>query len=186
MKNLRNVQSINHIHKAEWVNPVSIPSPTLHMLCGKIASGKSTLAARLAQTDGAVIISEDEWLYTLFSDHMSSPKDYVRCSAKLRKAMKNHISQLLENGISVVLDFQANTVEARNWLRTIIDDSGVYHQLHVLHVPDEKCLERLHERNASGEHQFAVSDEQYHQISRHFSPPSPDENFNLVEYDENG
>ncbi len=156
------------------------------MMCGKIASGKSTLASRLAETDRAIIISEDEWLYTLFSDQMSSPKDYVRCSAKLRKAMKSHIASLLENGVSVVLDFQANTVEARNWLRTIIDDTGAYHQLHVLNVPDEICLQRLHERNASGEHPFAVSDEQYHQISRHFSPPSADENFNLVEYDENG
>ena len=156
------------------------------MLCGKIASGKSTLASRLADADQAIIISEDEWLYTLFSDQMSSPKDYVRCSAKLRKVMKDHISRLLENGISVVLDFQANTVEARNWLRTIIDDTGAYHQLHVLNVSDQVCLQRLHERNASGEHPFVVSDEQYHQISRHFSPPSPDENFNLVEYDENG
>ena len=31
----------------------------LHMVCGKIASGKSTLTKRLARTENAVIISED-------------------------------------------------------------------------------------------------------------------------------
>lgn len=35
--------------------------PTLHMLCGKIASGKSTLAARLSATPGTVLVSEDAW-----------------------------------------------------------------------------------------------------------------------------
>lgn len=36
--------------------------PTLHMLCGKIASGKSTLARRLADADSTVLLVEDEWL----------------------------------------------------------------------------------------------------------------------------
>ncbi|WP_422063906.1 AAA family ATPase [Shimia sp.] len=34
-------------------------TPTLYMLCGKIAAGKSTLAAKLATAENAVLIAED-------------------------------------------------------------------------------------------------------------------------------
>ncbi|KFF47391.1 MULTISPECIES: AAA family ATPase [Pseudomonas] len=33
--------------------------PTLHLLCGKIASGKSTLAKTLAAEHAAIVLSED-------------------------------------------------------------------------------------------------------------------------------
>ena len=39
--------------------------PVLHMLCGLISSGKSTLAARLAAEPGTVLITEDDWLADL-------------------------------------------------------------------------------------------------------------------------
>lgn len=158
---------------------MSLASPTLHMLCGKIASGKSTLAARLSEPDGTVLIAEDVWLKTLFSDQMSSGPDYVRCAAKLRNAMGPHISALLKAGVSVVLDFPANTVENRAWMRGILDATGAADRLHVLNTPDEVCLARLRERNARGDHQFVVTDEQFHRFSRHFVAPSTDEGFDL-------
>lgn len=40
-------------------------SATLHMLCGMIASGKSTMAAQLGATTGTVLIAEDAWLDAL-------------------------------------------------------------------------------------------------------------------------
>ena len=45
-------------------------SPILHMLCGKIAAGKSTLAARLASAPETVLIAEDDWLNALFADEL--------------------------------------------------------------------------------------------------------------------
>lgn len=158
---------------------MSPTSPTLHMLCGKIASGKSTLAARLAEQDGMVLIAEDTWLKALFSDQMASGPDYVRCAAKLRNAMGPHIAALLNAGVSVVLDFPANTVENRAWMRGILDATGASHRLHLLDTPDEVCLTRLRRRNADDDHQFVVTDEQFRRFSRHFVAPSPDEGFDL-------
>ena len=40
--------------------------PTLHLLCGKIASGKSTLANTLAAEHAAIVLSEDHWLAQLY------------------------------------------------------------------------------------------------------------------------
>jgi predicted kinase len=57
---------------------------TVHLICGKLAAGKSTLAERLAAAPGTVSISEDFWLKRLFGDEMKDVADYVRVSARLR------------------------------------------------------------------------------------------------------
>lgn len=63
----------------------------LHLLCGKIASGKSTLAAKLAEQQTAMVISEDQWLRDLFGDQMQSISDFAVCSQKLRSTLKPHL-----------------------------------------------------------------------------------------------
>nr|WP_256583759.1 AAA family ATPase [Pseudomonas sp. GW460-12] len=40
--------------------------PTLHLLCGKIAAGKSTLAKELVAEHAAILLSEDTWLAQLY------------------------------------------------------------------------------------------------------------------------
>lgn len=155
-------------------------APTLHMLCGKIGSGKSTLAARLGRVEGTVLIAEDDWLSALFSEEMSSPKDYMRCAAKLRAIMGPHVVSLLKAGVSVVLDFPANTTENRTWMRGILAASNASHQLHVMATPDEICLERLHARNAKGDHPFAATEAQFQLFSKYFAEPTADEGFNIV------
>lgn len=154
--------------------------PTLHIICGKIGSGKSTLAAQLGVETGAVLIAEDTWLSALYAEEMSTMSDYVRCSSRLRSIMGSHISELLKAGLSVVLDYPANTVEQRNWMRGILAGGGAAHQLHLLDVPDDVCLARLHARNAQGEHPFAVTDAQFHQFTKHFTRPAPSEGFNVI------
>jgi predicted kinase len=163
---------------------MSPSSPTLHMLCGKIAAGKSTLAARLARQDKTVLVAEDAWLNALFADEMTSASDYVRCAAKLRTIMGPHIASLLNAGVSVVLDFPANTVANRDWLRGIIAKTDASHRLHVLDASDELCLARLRKRNAQGDHPFAATEKQFRQFTRHFVAPSPDEGFNVVVHDQ--
>lgn len=157
--------------------------PVLHMLCGKIAAGKSTLAAKLASNPNTVLLTEDAWLKALYADQMTTPRDFMRCSAKLRAAIAPHIVALLDAGLSVVLDFQANTVESRTWMRQIIDQSEADHCLHVLDASDHVLLERLRARNAEGQHAFAATEEQFHQMSKFFVPPSAAEGFTLQRHD---
>mgnify|MGYP001818688639 CR=1 FL=1 len=155
-------------------------APTLHMLCGKIASGKSTLASDLARVPGTILIAEDAWLAALFGHEMSTGADFLRCSGKLRAAMGPHVAALLNAGVSVVLDFQANTVEARSWMRGILAASDAAHVMHVLQASDALCLARLRARNAQGDHPFAATEAQFHRFTRHYTPPAPEEGFHLV------
>ncbi|MCW8843671.1 MAG: ATP-binding protein [Rhodobacteraceae bacterium] len=158
---------------------MSINAPTLHMMCGKIAAGKSTLCAELAGQSGHILISEDAWLSSLYGVEMISLQDYVRNAARLRAVVGPHVTALLRGGLSVVLDFQANTKESRDWMRGILDESGAAHVLHVLDVEDAVCLERLRARNAAGDHDFAATEAQFRMISNHFVPPAPEEGFTI-------
>jgi len=159
---------------------MSLTSPTLHLVCGKVASGKSSLAAKLGSTEKTVIIAEDDWLAALYLDEMSSISDYVRNAARLQNVIGPHIASLLNAGVSVVLDFQANTIARRTWMRGIIQETKVAHKLHYLDVTDEICIARLRARNAKVEHPFAVTDEQFLQLSKHFIAPSIEEGFDIV------
>jgi len=158
--------------------------PTLHLVCGKIASGKSTLASQLAKQPATVLIAEDHWLSRLYPDEIFSVKDYVRCSRRLRGVMGEHVTSLLGTGLSVVLDFPANTVDIRAWMRSISEHAGAANHLHYLDVSDTVCKARLRQRNEDGGHDFAPSEEDYDVVSSFFVPPSADEGFNISVYSE--
>lgn len=155
---------------------------TLHILVGKIASGKSTLAKQLGTDSRTVVIAEDEWLSLLFGDEMHNVSDYVRYSARLRITLFPHIVSLLKADVPVVLDFAANTYDMRAWMNDIIDTSGCEHIMHFLDVPDDVCRSRMHARNAEGAHPFQPNDEQFDWITSHFMPPTEDEDFNIKSY----
>jgi predicted kinase len=155
-------------------------TPTLHLVCGKIASGKSTLTARLASAPHTVRISEDSLLAQLYPGQIASLADYVACAARLRAAIAPLALQMLQAGVSVVLDFPANTPASRAWMRELFQQAGTPHVLHYLDVPDDTCKARLRDRNASGLHPFSTSDAQFEEITRHFVPPEAPEGFDIV------
>lgn len=156
------------------------------MVCGKIASGKSTLTARLANAQQAVLISEDVWMARLYPDEIHTLADYVRCAGRIKTVLTEHIQSLLSAGASVILDLPFNTTSIRAWGHSLFRTAGCVHRLHYLDVSDEICKARLRARNASGEHPFQTSEAQYELITRHFIPPAPGEGFDIVVYDETG
>lgn len=153
---------------------------TLHLVCGKIAAGKSTLTSSLEKESNTVLVKEDHWLARLYPGEQNSLADYVRNSTRFRDAMTAHLVDLLRSGLSVVLDFPANTPTSRAWMRSLFEQAGCAHQLHFLDVPDEVCKARLHQRNTSGTHEFNVSDEDFDVFTKHFVPPVSSEGFNVV------
>jgi predicted kinase len=154
---------------------------TLHLLCGKIAAGKSTLCARLAAAPGMVAISEDFWTSRLFGEEMRDVADYVRVSAKLRRAMGPHVADLLRAGLDVVLDFPGNTRATRAFWGEVAKSAGARLLVRWLDVPDEVCRARLKARNAEGRHAFAdVTDAQFELITRHFEAPASAEGLEIV------
>ena len=154
--------------------------PTLHLLCGKIASGKSTLAKTLAVEHRAIVLSEDQWLARLYPGEINSIADYVRYARRIREVLGPLVIGVLESGTPVVLDFPANTVADRQWLLSLAQAAQVPHCLHYLEVDDATCRARLHARNAQGEHDFAATDAEFDLITHYVSVPQADEGLVIV------
>jgi len=106
--------------------------PELHLFCGKMAAGKSTLALELSQRLNAVLIIEDHWLKNLYPEEIIDIPSYAKYSTRLNKIISKHVINILAAGVSVVLDFPANTINQRNLLKKIIEENNVNHTLHYL------------------------------------------------------
>lgn len=155
-------------------------APTLHVMCGKIAAGKSTLSRRLAEQHGAVLVCEDIWLQQLYPDEIRDFDDYLRYSRRLKVLVAAHVEDLLRKGMSVVLDFPANVPAARSWIRGILEETGAAHLLHFVDTPRQRCLEQLAKRNREQPPgSMPLSVEQFDAISAMFVPPAPEEGFTV-------
>ncbi len=157
-----------------------MPKPTLHLLCGKIASGKSTLANSLKREQAAILLTEDHWLSRLYPDQIHSVADYVTFSRRLRDVIGLLVIDILKAGMNVVLDFPANTPADRHWLRSLADTAQASHSLHFIDIDDETCRARLHLRNERGEHDFAATDAEFDLITSYFVAPHKEEGLNIV------
>jgi predicted kinase len=155
---------------------------TLHMVCGKIAAGKSTLCTKLANAPYTILTSQDFWLARLYPKEINCLQDYVRCSSRLREAIGPHLVTLLLAGVSVVLDFPANTIATRQWMRGIFQDAKASHKLHYIEASDAVCKERLRRRNASGAHDYATSEAEFDLFNSYFVPPDAAEGFEVILY----
>ena len=138
------------------------------------------LAGRLARRPGTLLISLDHWMSLLFPAENRSIEDFARLSARLRAAMGPHVVDILRQDVSVVLDFPANTLRWRSWMRSLITEANVAHELHVLDVPDAVCKERLRQRNESGKHPYQVGEATYDLFMSYFVLPTPEEKFNVI------
>jgi len=158
---------------------------TLHFICGKAASGKTTLARKLAAQHGAALFVEDEWL-TLLEAEIAGLADFGHHARRLRAALAPHASQLLKIGTSVVFDFAGNTPKDRAWVRSIFESGGAGHMLHYISASDELCKTLLRLRNETkpaGLYYGPVSEALFNEVTKYFVPPADQEDFLITRYD---
>jgi len=148
----------------------------LVFFCGKMGSGKSTLARETAAERKAVLISEDELLSQLFPDIIRSVSDYKRYSDLLKPVVSDLAQQILNKGVSVVLDFPANTPAQRHWLRRLSENTNAQHLCYFVDRTDEVCIQQLLQRGNPN----TDSVEMFHAITAYFTPPGDDEGINTV------
>jgi len=147
------------------------------LICGLPASGKSTLARRLAAEIPAIRLDKDQWTTQLGFD-VWDDEFRVLLEAQLWALTQ----QLLANGQSVILEWghwaRAERDEKRLGARAL----GVGVELHYLEVPLEELIERAQRRTASGEWRASpMTRAHFEQWATIFQPPDDDE---LLLFDE--
>jgi predicted kinase len=157
---------------------------TLYCICGNIAAGKTTLARKLAAQHGAVLLCEDEWLVRLEAE-IETFDDFRNHARQLRAAIGPHVVELLRLGISVALDFPANTVKDRAWIRSLFESANAAHELHVIEAPDDVCKARLRARNESkpeGLYFGHVPETLFEPVTSLLAPPADAEGFHVIRH----
>lgn len=158
-------------------------APQLIFFCGKMAAGKSTLARELARQTSAVLLVQDDFLTALYPGEIQSIADFSKRSSHLRNALAPHIHALLSRGISVVLDFPANTISQRAWFRELFEGAMAGHELHFIDASDALCKSQLARRSQHLPPESPWTTEaEFEAITGYFQPPSENEGFNVVHH----
>lgn len=159
----------------------------IHLVCGPIGAGKTTYAIDLAEKEGAVRFSEDEWLSKLFvpdapAGLLEQPmqvvgawasEKYMRCRGQIWQVCQ----QLLKNNVSVVLDGSAANKEQRDAIRKKAADNGVGFQLHYVISNAKIRKKRVFERNVTqgATYSLEVTPAMFQYAEEFFSPPIGEE-----------
>jgi len=152
---------------------------TVHLICGSTGAGKTTYAKAIASRTGAVRLSIDEWMATLFIADRPNPASVewaterlVRCEHQMWSVAK----QVVERGIDVVLDLGLSTRDQRERLRLFVAETRAECKLHYLDVSVETRRARVLQRGADtrGE-SFQITGRMFDAMERYFEAPTDDE-----------
>lgn len=154
---------------------------TLIFFCGKMGSGKSTKSREIALERNAVLLSEDEWLASIYPNMIASLEDYVKYSSQLKRPIKKLVQSILSIAADVVMDFPANTISQREWFRSIFSEVEAPHQLIYIDIPNEACLEQIKKRRIEQpEREATDTAEMFTHVTKHFVEPATEEGFNTM------
>ena len=158
----------------------SFDKPVAYLICGKVGSGKTTYATRLAAEAQAPVYSIDAWMATLYgadipSPGKSGPIDFAwyaervdRCESMIWQLCRQQIAQRR----SVVLDLgflrRARRQKFVEWAAA----EGAEAQVHLLEVDVALRRQRVAERNQrrAETFSFAVTDEMFDFAETLFEP----------------
>jgi predicted kinase len=147
------------------------PRTRLVLICGLPASGKSTLARKLAPEIPAIRLDKDGWVTALGGDVWD---DEFR--VRIERQLWALTEELLSRGQSVILEWG-------HWARVERDEKrlgaralGVGVELHYLDAPLEELMERADRRTASGEWTASpMTRDHFEEWATIFQPPDEEE-----------
>jgi len=158
----------------------------LVFFCGKMGAGKTTRSRVIARENNAVLLSEDEWLESLYPNKIASLKDYIEYSKQLKPQIKKLVQIILVTGTNVVMDFPANTISQREWLKSIFSEIEAPHELVYIALSNEDCLRQIEKRRAQQpERAQTDTKEMFQQVTKYFVEPQPEEGFNITRVERN-
>jgi len=159
--------------------------PTVHMICGTLGAGKTTLARQLARETGSVRFSLDEWIMQLFGSEAPEPMQYpwwVEHAQRCHSQIWALCVQLLSHNRDVILDFGFPTREHRAQYLALARAAGATVKLYVVNADPGVRRQRVRARNVERAETFAltVTDGMFEGSESWWEPPTAAE-LELVE-----
>jgi predicted kinase len=141
--------------------------PTLYVMVGLPASGKSTRAKQIEEEHQALRLTPDEWMIPLFGHHDAGGQRDVLEGRFVWLALRT-----LRKGIDVVLDFGVWSKDERTALRVLAAEAGASCELVYLEIDEDEQRRRRDGRASSdGDTTFYISDQDLAEYRPQFQPP---------------
>lgn len=154
--------------------------PTLFLLCGLPASGKTTYAQRLASQGQALRLASDDWLVPLFGQQMT--REFFDERQKQVRALQWQVAiNALTCGVDVLLDEGFWRREDRENYRQRAKHLGIKVQVLWFDVPLPELQMRLEQRNLLlPPGTFHIDAAALAQFAARFEPPGTEEDVRRI------
>ena len=147
------------------------------LICGKICSGKTTFARKLAEEQNAVILSCDEVTWELFSNDLGEKHDEM--TAHIRRYLLRKAVEIIRAGTNVILDWGFWTAAYRAEIKDYFSAEKIESHWTYISVSPEEWERRIAGRNAAvlaGEsHDYYLDEGLRAKLESLFEEPSRDE-----------
>jgi predicted kinase len=151
--------------------PATNGSPTLFVMVGLPAAGKTRRARELASSRSALQLTPDEWMIPLFGQVQPEGKRNVVEGRLIWLALS-----ALRIGVNVVLDFGVWAKDERTALRALAASVGASSELVYLEVDEAEQWRRVRDRPATdGSTTFTMTRADLDEWRRIFQPPDAGE-----------
>jgi len=115
------------------------------LICGKICSGKTIYAKKIAKDVKAVILSVDEIMLELFGQYLGDKHDEI--AEKTEKYLFRRTVEIISVGINVILDWGFWRREQRQITTKYFNNLGINVEWHFIDVDDNTWNNNLSKRN---------------------------------------
>ncbi len=150
-------------------------APTLYLLCGLPAAGKTTRARELEAAANAVRLTADEWIARLYPDDSEAAARDERRD-RVEGLQWQFVERLLQIGTDVVLDWGLWTRTERARYRQRAEALRAQVQIELVEAPLSVLQARLAARNRDlPPGTFRISAEEMEEFASLFERPTAEE-----------
>ena len=158
--------------------------PTLHLISGLPASGKTTYATDLRTRVNGVLFNLDRWLITAFGRYSLADvglDEHTRRVLACRELIWESAAELLKRSVDVILDDGFFYREHRMRHVALAELAGARTTIHFVDTPLEQVRVRLARRNADlPRYNFRIDPATLEGFLEMIQRPTPDEGATLV------
>jgi predicted kinase len=155
--------------------------PTIHLLCGRIGSGKTTFAKKLEREIAAIRFTHDEWMVRLYGPNPPEER-FGEYWVRIERLIWETAEAFVRTGSDVILDFGFWTRESRDMARDRALVAGAEAKLYKMFCPRPIALERTLKRSANPPGDSLWIDRAaYEKLDVLFEPMQDDEEFVLIQ-----
>lgn len=153
------------------------------ILCGRIASGKTTIAKQICEAEKGIILSIDDVMLKLYDGCLGQEK-HAETMQKISEYFYTLVPSLLACDVNVVFDYGYWSRKERDVIRSHFKQANIPYEMCFICVEDEIRNKRLSMRNdglrAQEKRVYIIEDELLETLDARFEEPQEDEEITIV------